>query len=56
MNLLLSITGVAAAGRLLPHHAAMPADVILIYLAAAMLFALSLKWLSSPKTARGLLI
>ncbi|MGC9258636.1 MAG: NAD(P)(+) transhydrogenase (Re/Si-specific) subunit beta [Phycisphaerae bacterium] len=29
-----------------------PAYVILIYLAAAMAFALSLKWLSTPKTAR----
>ena len=34
------------------HHAPMPSYVVLIYLAAAMLFALSLKWLSTPRTAR----
>ena len=53
MSCFLSITGVvAAAVRLVPHNVTMPAYVIMIYLAAAMLFALSLKWLSSPKTAR----
>ena len=34
------------------HHPPMPSYVVLIYLAAAMLFALSLKWLSTPRTAR----
>ncbi len=48
----LPVTIIAATAKFLPHRQVMPAYVILIYLAAAMLFALSLKWLSSPKTAR----
>ncbi len=43
---------IAATTTPLTSHAPMPAYVILIYLAAAMSFALSLKWLSTPKTAR----
>ncbi|MDA8377096.1 MAG: NAD(P)(+) transhydrogenase (Re/Si-specific) subunit beta [Planctomycetia bacterium] len=42
----------AAVMTSLPHGYVMPAYVILIYLAAALAFALSLKWLSTPKTAR----
>ena len=48
----LSVPAIAAVTEEISRHPVMPAYVILIYLAAAMLFALSLKWLSSPKTAR----
>ncbi len=43
---------VAATTTSLTSHAPLPSYVVLIYLAAAMSFALSLKWLSTPKTAR----